>query len=314
MTAIITLNWNGWKDTIACLDSLQRCEGNFRIVIVDNGSTDDSINEIEKYLSQTSQTHKYELIRLEENYGFARGNNEAIRRMSHIEEIDHILLLNNDTIVEADFLTKLETYHLQHLEYKVLTPLICYYDSPTKIWNAGGWQHFGFRKYYYADQNISILPSKQSCDISFVTGCALWFDKSLLDSSKGILTERFFFGEEDFEFCLRMNQQKVKMACVLNSKIYHKVSSSTKSTNTYGKIYLHYLNRFVDMRLHFSSPAYAIWTIPSVVYTALILLRIGWNVKDIYLMLSQVIHEASYKTSISKDDFSHILNKDKSTF
>lgn len=304
MTAIIILNWNGWQDTIDCLESLQRCNGDFCVVIADNGSSDISREKLEDYIGGTPMNYPCELVCLEENFGFARGNNEAIRRMHNRQSIDHFLLLNNDTLVEKDFLTNIESFASAHPVYKVLSPLICYYDTPDKIWNAGGWLGFGFRKYYYADQSVKrVKQQDESINVSFLTGCALWVDACLLDETKGVFTERFFFGEEDFDFCLRMKRQGVKMACVLTSKIYHKVNGSTKSVSTVGKVYVHYLNRFIDMRLHLPGILYGVWKSITIFYTIVLLKRSGWPIKKSFSLLHQIAQEASQKTGVSKEDF-----------
>ena len=79
MTAIIILNWNGADDTLACLDSLLKAEGDFRVYVVDNGSTDDSLQRIRAWLD-AHDGFDAQLVPLDKNYGFARGNNQRTRR------------------------------------------------------------------------------------------------------------------------------------------------------------------------------------------------------------------------------------------
>ena len=62
MTAIIILNWNGWQDTIDCLESLQRCNGDFCVVIADNGSSDISREKLEDYIGGTPMNYPCELV------------------------------------------------------------------------------------------------------------------------------------------------------------------------------------------------------------------------------------------------------------
>ena len=101
-----------------------------------------------------------------------------------------------------------------------------YEFDKSKIWNCGGSLSMGFRRYYYAGQCDADIKESVYIPIGFVTGCALFFPPELLDCEGRLLTERFFFGEEDFEFSMRMEAQGVKMACVLDSVIYHKVGAS----------------------------------------------------------------------------------------
>ena len=77
MTAIIILNWNNANDTISCLDSLVNSKGDFRVYLVDNGSVDNSLSQLE-YWVKNHQEIDVVLIPLDKNYGFASGNNKGI--------------------------------------------------------------------------------------------------------------------------------------------------------------------------------------------------------------------------------------------
>ncbi|MCR5820682.1 MAG: glycosyltransferase family 2 protein [Bacteroidaceae bacterium] len=316
-TAIIILNWNGAKDTIECLASLSEINSSYYVVLVDNQSEDDSISQIISYLhaSDTAYRHlktaerltsapvNHECILYEagENLGFARGNNAGIRLLSDFAP-ERYLLLNNDTIVEPDFLDRLEEFHASHPEYDALTPLICYNEPRTLVWNAGGRQFLGMRKYYYAKEPVSAIREKEYIDITFLTGCALYLTPEALEDGVP-LTERFFFGEEDFEFCLRMNQSKRKMACVLTSRIYHKVSASTAGKSSIGKHYIHYLNRFIDMRLHYSLPAYISWALAYIPYIQLLLLRGRHGAWNAMVMPWRVFSRSFRQDCVSQEDF-----------
>ena len=82
MTLFIIINWNGADDTIACLKSLECAKGDFRVVVTDNGSSDDSRERLGEFLA--TSTLKAELLPLDRNYGFAVGNNKAIAILTHI--------------------------------------------------------------------------------------------------------------------------------------------------------------------------------------------------------------------------------------
>ena len=124
--SIIILNWNGWRDTIECLQSLYAIKySNYQVVVIDNGSTDNSNHEIERYLlnkesldicfinykknniilKETQKVYpvkkddkfiKTVFIKNEMNYGFAEGNNIGIKYILGLNDSDYILLLNND--------------------------------------------------------------------------------------------------------------------------------------------------------------------------------------------------------------------------
>ncbi len=322
-SAVIILNWNGSELLSACLQSLTKATGDFFVVVADNASNDDSLQRAAAYLQSKGTEYRIVeegdengvcvnsrevvLYRLKSNYGFAKGNNKAVS-LAMQSSPGHILLLNNDTEVEPDFISKLESFSLAYPEYKVLTPLIHFHYDKSRIWNAGGRLATGFRKYYYANCRRNEIKEKVYIPISFVTGCALYFTPEILDADKKIFTERFFFGEEDFEFSLRMKKAKVKMACVLDSVIYHKVGSSISNKAAAGKFYIHYLNRFIDVRLNYGRSFYFIWLQLYKPYLKRILRKKG--VYSLYAndLIRRICNDAIKKDSVSADDFSKALS------
>ena len=325
-TAIIILNWKGAEVTIDCLRSLVEADGDFFVVVADNGSQDGSVERIAQWLSDNNHSfvHVAEgaeknvtcasggmlLYSLGKNYGFAKGNNKAVA-LALNSSPDNILLLNNDTEVEKDFLVKLLQFRQAHPEYKVLTPLINFFFDKELVWNAGGKLKYGFRKYYYGRCKASEIKEREYIEISFVTGCALLVPASMLDGDKQLLTERFFFGEEDFEFSLRMAKGGTKMACVLDSLIYHKVGTSLRDErNTPGKTYIHYLNRFIDVRLHYSALFCKVWRLFYKPYIALLLRKKGCSVVEINSFISRLYRDSLVKDGVTYEDFKKALSQD----
>lgn len=301
MTHIIILNWNGWRDTLACIDSLLHCEGEFHAYIADNGSTDESVARIAGHIASLPQ---FSLIENHENMGFARGNNHVLRQIaSRIAPTDRILLLNNDTTCEPDFLTRLSEFDAAHPEVQVLTPLICYYSEPDLVWNCGGTQRFGLRRYHYAHQHVGDIKEKGHIDVTFLTGCALYVRPECLLEDGSLLTERFFFGEEDFEFCLRMNRAGRKMACVLTSRIYHKVNASQNDRSPLSRIYIYYLNRYIDIWLNYDRAFNLVWRPLTFFYTFILLLRKRHAPLRVIRMLSNIHRLSRTKTSVTREDY-----------
>lgn len=305
MTAIIVLNWNGADDTLACLDSLMTAEGDFRIYVVDNGSLDNSIVRIETWIKDHRECD-VQLVALDRNYGFARGNNKGIA-VARQDSPDSYLLLNNDTEVSPDFLVRLQSFSKRAPQYRILTPKINFFYDKQKIWNCGGKLSFGFRKYYYAGKPNSVVREAEYIPISFVTGCALFFYPELLDEQGCLFTERFFFGEEDFELSLRMKEKDVAMACVLDSQIYHKVGATVGKTQGVSKYYMHYLNRFIDVRLHFGAIKYAVWKLLNLPLVIRYFYHSTQSVSVTCLLLIRLFRDAKSKDGVTQDDFNRLV-------
>ena len=305
MTAIIILNWNGADDTIACLQSLAKAEGEFVVYVVDNGSADDSLARIQSWMDEHAEV-EVRLVPLDKNYGFARGNNKGLEVARELQP-DSYLLLNNDTEVRPDFLVRLRSFAKKHPECRVLTPKINFFFDKQKIWNCGGKLAFGFRKYYYAGEPNSAVRETEYIPISFVTGCALYFYPELLDEQGHLLTERFFFGEEDFEFSLRLKEQGVAMACVLDSLIYHKVGASGNRMNGVGKLYMHYLNRYIDVRQHMGTASFAVWKLLNLPLVMRYFYRATRSVGLTSRLYKQLVRDAVAKEGVTQEDFNRLV-------
>ena len=305
MTAIIVLNWNGADDTLACLKSLAKADGDFVVYVVDNGSTDDSVRRIRSWIDAQDGVDA-RLVPLDRNYGFAKGNNKGLEVAREIAP-DSYLLLNNDTEVVPDFLVRLQDFSARHPEYRVLTPKINFYYDKHKVWNCGGKLAFGFRKYFYAGSHDAAVKEKEYIDISFVTGCALFFYPELLDSDSHLLTERFFFGEEDFELSMRLKKQCVPVACVLDSLIYHKVGATVGKTQGVSKYYMHYLNRFIDVRLHFGALQYFVWKLLNIPFVIKYFYRSTRSVSLVFRLLRCLLRDARLKDGVSQEDFNRLV-------
>ena len=307
MTAIIILNWNGADDTLLCMDSLSRAEGCFFIVVADNGSTDDSVERLNSYISQSSMD--ITLLELNKNYGFAKGNNLAIACASK-RNPDSYLLLNNDTEVTPNFLVRIIEFQKNNPDYRVLTPRINFFYKKDVIWNCGGVLRFGFRKYKFAGCSEKKAIQKKYIPISFITGCALFFMPDVLENDGSLLTERFFFGEEDFDFSIRMKRRRKKMVCVTDSVIYHKVGAASAGKSIPGKLYLHLLNRYVDMRLQYGNLFFLLWRIINKPISFNHLKREYGSARNAINKLKHLERDSSCRESVNYEDFRKLVITD----
>lgn len=353
MTAIIILNWNGYRDTCACLSSLFACrEQDFFWMVVDNGSSDHSVTEIARFLKREDRpfvevkegavppdnvSSGYGILySLKENYGFAKGNNMGIALMENITDNahkpSHYLLLNNDTLVEPDFLARLEDFAQKHPQYVALTPQIRYTEPKERVWNCGGKMFFGLPQYLYTDKPYTKIRHQGHIDINLITGCALFVKRELLGKpeerlrqkserfaqkplsptySTDLLTERFFFGEEDVDFSLRMREEDKQMACVLDSLVYHDCSASQKDFAASRKMCVHYMNRFIDIRQHWNNGfKYLVFKLlytPYIVRLFHIVARESWI--SAWRKTLSVIRDASRLESVSKEKYLSLLEQ-----
>lgn len=322
MVGFVILNWNGHEDTIDCLKSLyQNDYKDFFIIIGDNGSKDDSISHIQQWCEenyhplkqyqlndqkpQTIERGQVILYDMKDNHGFARGNNLMLKFISLINP-DYYFLLNNDTEVMPDFMTKLLYYANKYPQYCLLTPQIRLFYEQDKLWNCGGQIMFGLRKYNYGRQPVSEIKEKEIIECTFVTGCAVLFTRSLLNENNEFFSENFFFGEEDFELALRLKKEGKKMACVVSSVIYHKVGRSTRKANSLKRSYIYYLNRFINVRHYSNKASYLFWKVCYSPYVLLILLKEKTSIPDCYHFFKRLFRECKSLDGVSKKYFEEI--------
>src|SRR5438270_12919245 len=211
----IVLNWNGWRDTVNCLTALRKCTyPHIEIVVVDNGSTDNSVAEIKR-------DHPG-IVLLEEktNLGFAGGNNIGIRyALAHAA--DFVWLLNNDTIPAPNALSALISKIAADKTIGAVASICYYADAPGKVeaW-AGGrvnlWIGYGPN---------STIPRKDDWFHS-LNGTSMLVSRAAFEDA-GLLDEGFFLYWEDTEFCLRLRRKGWRLAAAPDSRVLHKVNAST---------------------------------------------------------------------------------------
>ena len=216
---LFVLNWNGRDLTLDCLSSLEKITyPNVKVYVIDNGSSDNSVTEIR------NQFPDYEIIGLPENYGFARGNNAGFELVK--QKADYTIFLNNDTIVDPNFVEPLINAMESNSTVKQSTPKIFYADNLDYIWFGGGkvslwagWiRHLGIR------QKDSMQFSFNR-NVDYATGCCVCM-RTVDFESIGMFDESFLMYGEDVDLSLRFRKQGGQILFVPESKIWHKVSSS----------------------------------------------------------------------------------------
>lgn len=223
--SIVIINWNGYKDTIKCLSTLKIISyDNLFIIVVDNGSTDKSVQEIE-----TSHP-EVDIIKLDNNTGFTGGSNAGIHAALE-KDAEYIFLLNNDTLIDdATIIGRMIGYLESHIDVGIASPVILNYPE-RKIWFAGG----------HLDRNTGIITlEKQGHDynksltssanesarsVTFLYGCALFIRADLLRKVDGFY-EPYFLTSEESELCIRAMDLGYKLALLEDVYLYHKVAQS----------------------------------------------------------------------------------------
>lgn len=123
----VVVNWNGWRDTLDCLASLQEQEyGNLQVVVVDNGSTDDSVERIRSAFPEAR------LIETGKNLGFSSGCNVGLRA-ALAGSAEFVWLLNNDTICPPDTLRKLVRRAMASPEAGLVGTVLFYAHDPARV-------------------------------------------------------------------------------------------------------------------------------------------------------------------------------------
>lgn len=248
--AIILVNYNGSTDTVECIDSvLQMTYGNYKIIVVDNKSTDDSV----KLLREKQLNAEFELIECENNLGFSAGNNIGIRRAIELG-VEYVLLLNNDTVVDRGFLKTLINRTMELPQGSVTTGTIYYSVNRMMTWYAGGGfnkrtakvSHFGFKS-----QNFC-LP-KKAVEVTFISGCCMCIPITVIEKV-GLLDEIYFLYEEDMDYCYRLQKKGIKLFYVPDAYLYHKVSSSTTKLSQISGTTQYYMvrNKFFFIKRYYS--------------------------------------------------------------
>jgi GT2 family glycosyltransferase len=211
---IVVLNFNGWRDSAACLSSLRQLHyDNYEIVVVDNGSTDDSVARIR------SQYSCLRLIEAGKNLGFAGGCNLGIRQaLAHSAEF--IWLLNNDTIADPRSLQALvDSARCESRIGAVGSAIYCMHERDNlQAWGGG-------QVNFWLGRSGHFLKPVQRHKIEFITGASMLISREVLESI-GFLDEGFFMYWEDADFCFRLRQAKWKLAVAEGSKVWHKASAS----------------------------------------------------------------------------------------
>ena len=233
---LFVLNWNGRDLTLDCLSSLEKViYPNVKIHIIDNGSSDNSV------VSIRNKFPDYEIIELAENHGFAKGNNTGFQSVK--QKADYTIFLNNDTIVDPNFIEPLINEMESNSRVKQSAPKIFFAENPEYIWFGGGKVNLwlGWIRHLGIWQKDSIQFSVNR-DIDYATGCCVCMRTEDFESI-GMFDESFPMYGEDVDLSLRFRNQGGKVIFVPKSIIWHKVSASLCKKSSLKKLKMKYTGK-----------------------------------------------------------------------
>lgn len=271
-TYIILVNWNGWEDTIECLESVLKLEKtNYRVIVCDNDSKNDSIAHIEEWangsrdaglsspsMSQFStpyiekplpyerltvseiNTNKHQLkfpltiVNCEGNLGFAGGNNVGLRLALAQNDMEAAWLLNNDTVVDTQSLYELWSKMKKTPSAGIIGSTVRYYNSPNKVQAFAGSR-------YYPFSGVAMHIGRFKNDYRLVDEAKI--EKQLkyimgasMYVSKAFLETVGLMQEDYFLYYEELDwaeraKGKFKLAYASKSNVYHKAGASIGSSN-----------------------------------------------------------------------------------
>jgi GT2 family glycosyltransferase len=266
---VILVNWNGYHDTIECVESLLRLnEDDFHIVIVDNGSTDHSIEKFEEWDrlgegyefdqppsvwadlpsqrrheaplrivgrdADPSDTHRITVVKTDENLGFAGANNLGLALAAKDDKCRWMWVLNNDTVVLPDALSALIDHGTSNGNQAIIGATLLYYHNPEIVQGLGGWIDPKKAKAGHIGAGISKnnLPERNAVEgeLAYVMGASMFIRRTAYDIMGG-MSEDYFLYFEELDWAERIPASLSQGWCK-DAIIFHKEGGSIGTSST----------------------------------------------------------------------------------
>jgi GT2 family glycosyltransferase len=228
MVVVVVLNWNGLNETRSCLDALGKVTyPKVKVVVVDNGSTDGSVDVLQAEYPQVM------LLPLSENVGFAGGNNHGLCHALR-QGADYVLLLNNDARIAPDAVDVLVQAAQMDRQNGILGAIIYRDDDSQHIESAGGWLNLYTGRF----RHFETLPANQlyPYEVDIVSGCAMMIRREVMEEV-GLLNECYFAYFEDAEWCMRVHRAGYRVVAVPGAQVWHRGSAASGGSNAPLRIY-----------------------------------------------------------------------------
>jgi GT2 family glycosyltransferase len=255
--AIVILNWNGRKYLEQFLPSVKL--GNYKnveIIVADNSSSDDSVEFLKSFYPDVR------LIIFKENFGFAKGYNEALKQV----DSDYYIILNSDVEVQSGWISPMVELLESNKNIAACQPKILSFDN-KKVFEyagaAGGWlDKYGYpfakgRIFDFCEEDKGQYDQQE--EIFWASGAALFIRSSVFHEMKGF-DEFFFAHQEEIDLCWRIQLAGFKIFSCPSSVVYH-VGGGTLPKGNSLKTFLNFRNNriMLSKNLPFSKK---LWIMP----------------------------------------------------
>lgn len=280
MVYIVVLNWNGWEDTLSCLDSLIELNyTEYKLVVCDNNSPNDSVERIIDWYESKKNSHPYfvdvdyqyldssnlesfsslvkkgfYLIQTGSNLGFAGGNNVGLRFALNQNDMSHVWILNNDTVVEPSALSALTNKVSTDNTIGLCGSRMIYFHDRDKLQGIGG----QYKPLLATTRHVAEGEAADTVfderfiekELDYVIGASMLITRACL-KDVGLLCEDYFLYFEEFDYCQRLASRGYTFSIATDSWVYHKEGGSTESGRSVVSDFYQVRNRLIITKKYY---------------------------------------------------------------
>lgn len=255
LVSVIIPTYNRKALILPCIESVLRMQPpRIETIVVDNGSTDGTIEEIHEHFPEVR------IIRSSHNLGVAGGRNVGAQAARG----DYLLFLDNDTIVDAKLLDELLNALHSDSSRGLVGPVVFYHNEPTRIWSVGTSVNLTTgRVTFHKTGEIDRGDLEQEIEVGVLPTAFLMRSSTLAEV--GLFDERFFAHYEDADFCYRLHEHGMKIFCISRARVWHKIPNhrATSENRVLSASFYITRNRILFMRKHSERfPVFAIVFLP----------------------------------------------------
>lgn len=254
LVCIIVLNWNGLKDTLECIESIKEITyQNYKIIVVDNASANGEAHALRENCSRD-----IDVLLTAQNYGYTGGNNVGISYAMGKYDPEYILILNNDIIVDPEFLTGMVNTAESDPKIGIVGAKVYFHRYPNMIQAVGAGVNMRLGKsYHIGERQIDQGQYNTQRSADYIMGCCMLIKREVVDKI-GLLDEQFFCYWDETDFCFRCRKAGYDVVYTPLARVWHKnpvklkLWERTQNKGARSAIPYYYAtrNNFLFMRKH----------------------------------------------------------------